>query len=143
MLYYGWGTLTRVTYELVCNLCPRDDDSNVVVPEGDGRSAVYRGQTAHTLHKRLREHIGEVRRGSSTNGMAKHIMASHPDADRATGSQLLFTGRIIGHKRLNMERGVLEALQIEEVEENPRIEVCNSKAEWGRASLRRLTVADG
>ena len=43
----------RVTYELVCNLCPRDDDSNVVVPEGDGRSAVYRGQTAHTLHKRL------------------------------------------------------------------------------------------
>ena len=41
-----------------------------------------------------------------------------------------------------MERGVLEALQIEEVEENPRIEVCNSKAEWGRANLRRLTVAE-
>ena len=57
---------SRVIYALECAVCP----------------ATYVGTTAHTLHKRGLEHDKAVRRGDSSNGMAKHYINEHPEVYR-------------------------------------------------------------
>ena len=132
----------RVTYELVCGVCQGEEEGDVPeVAIGRGSRAVYRGQTGHSLHKRLLEHAADVRRASLHNGMARHMQTVHPHVDR-TAPNDLFTAKIIGARTLNLERTLLEALQIEEAESDSKLEVCNSRSEWGRGQLRRLTVVD-
>ena len=129
-------TKSRVTYELTCKVCEGEEDG---VSLGLARSA-YRGNTGHTLHKRLLEHSADLRRGASSNGMAKHFLMAHPEVDRAQAG--LFSAKVLGVRQLNMDRGILEALQIEELERETGTNILNSKSEWGRRTLRRITVAE-
>ena len=90
------------------------------------------------MHKRCLEHMEAIRRGDVNSGMAMHIKEAHPDTDLEAGSMIEMT--LVQQRQKNMERGIAEAVLIEEIESNCDITTTNRKAEWGRASIRRLTT---
>ena len=63
---------------------------------------------------------------------------AHPEID--PGLPNIVEMRVMQHRPKNLERGIAEAILIEEVEEDDRYTSANRKSEWGRAPLRRLTV---
>ena len=74
-----------------------------------------------------------------TSGMGAHIREYHPNADLARPESLVEM-RVIDHRPKNMERGICEAILIEEMERDDKCITTNRKAEWGRAPIRTLTV---
>ena len=101
------------------------------------------GITGHSIHKRSLEHEKATRRGDNNNGMAKHYSAAHPEVDLKAGSRL-FTAKAVGRPNIphNITRYITEAAIIEErVSSLGPDMVLNSRGEWGRVQLRRLTVA--
>ena len=70
--------------------------------------------------------------------MAKHIISSHPDIDRSQNGDL-FKAKIEERCDLNLQRYITEATEIE-WRVNSGEQLLNSKGEWGRVSLKRLTV---
>ena len=120
-----WGA--KLIYQLECFEC----------------GAQYVGTTGHSIHKRSLEHEKATRRGDSNNGMAKHYTAAHPEIDLKAGTRL-FTAKAVGRPNIqhNIIRYITEAATIEEKVSNlgPDM-VLNSRGEWGRVQLRRLTVA--
>ena len=140
-------TQSRVVYELECALCPGRLEG--YVPEGGGREGeghdnlllpnIYRGQTGCSGHRRALQHLEAIARGAETSGMAEHMKRAHPGAAATPGLSLLRM-RVLGSKARNMERSILEAYKIEELEKEPNVIALNKKAEWGRTALRRLAV---
>ena len=102
---------------------------------------VYRGQTGCSGHKRCREQIDVIRRGSDSSGMAQHLHQHHPgEVANADDHASLIAMKILDVRSKNLERGILEALRIEEAESCNSINTCNRRTEWGRVPLGRLTV---
>ena len=100
---------------------------------------VYRGNTGCSAHKRIREHLDAVRRGTDSSGIANHILQQHPEAD-TTQPELLISARVMDRRDKNMERGILESIRIEEGEQDPKISVCNRRSEWARTALTRVQI---
>ena len=81
-----------------------------------------------------------IRRGDRSSGMGLHIREAHPEVD--TDRQDIIEMTILQHRPKNMERGIAEAILIEEMEQNRGSITTNRKAEWGRVAIRRLTTQD-
>ena len=71
--------------------------------------------------------------------MGAHIRELHPHAD-ISNPQDIIEMRILDQRNKNMERGITEAVLIEEIENDTQCIVTNRKSEWGRAPIRALTV---
>ena len=99
----------------------------------------YRGQTGCSIHKRNLEHLGAIRRGDTSHGLASHFLSIHPGV---APEDRLVEARIKDNRALNMDRGVMEALRIKEIEDNLGILVANKKSKWGRLGLKRVTITD-
>ena len=97
------------------------------------------GTSGCSGHKRAKEHQQEWLSGRTTNPMSKHWTISHGEEDRASWTRP-FSMRILGAGYgSNLERYIQEEMQIKTVAEGDG-EALNSKGEWGRVSLRCLTV---
>ena len=122
-------TQNKAIYQLKCLLCTEENREAV---------AVYRGQSGCSIHKRCIEHIEAIRRGDAASGMGCHIREAHPEADLTGNSFIELT--LVQQRDKNLERGIAEAVLIEEIEKDDKCITTNKKAEWGRAPLRRLTI---
>ena len=71
--------------------------------------------------------------------MGIHIRDAHPLAEFTNTSNLIQM-RILDTRPKNMERGIAEAVRIEEAEDDFGNIVTNRKSEWGRAPIREITV---
>ena len=119
---------TRATtvYEVRCSKC----------------TAVYTGTTGHSVHKRGWEHIRALKGNNMTYAITKHFSLDHPEVDR--NEERLFELRIIDKTRTsNLERYISEGIKIEEANlARGGGKQLNSRGEWGRVSIKRLTVAE-
>ena len=110
----------RVVYRVVCLIC------------GKG----YMGTTGGSLHKRVREHMGALRRGDCGNAVGKHFPNEYAGVDTEEVVAPLFVVEILRGRASSMERYIEEG-----VTEGKGAEM-NSKGEWGRINTRRIGVLD-
>ena len=109
-----------------CNLC----------------DAFYIGTTGHTAHKRGMEHIKALQKGNKEYAMTKHFIEDHPQINKE--DEGLITLSIRDRTRTsNLDRYISEGYIIEEASKAAnRGKQVNSRGEWSRISMKRLTVSE-
>ena len=78
-------------------------------------------------------------RGQDSSGIAAHFSLDHPGVDQRQAVNYI-SMRVMATRSKNMQRGLLEAIYIEEAEMDPSLTTANRKGEWGRSTLRRLAT---
>ena len=118
--------IARAVYRVECETC-----QNL-----DGSQYIYIGTTGFNIHKRMLEHKSSVRQGHVSNALAKHMALYHP------GQEASFVTKCLsGGIKYNLERFILEALEIEEARQSQDVRVMNSRSEWGGKGLPRIQVS--
>ena len=108
--------ISKVVYRIECNTCR----------ERDGKIFVYIGTSWFDIHKRSLEHIRAVQAKNQKNALAKHMALYHQNED---GN--FVTTCLAGGIRYNLDRFILEAIEIEEAKNDANTNVMNSRSEWG------------
>ena len=111
---------------------------NVLGREGE-RACTYRGQTGRPLHASGLEHLRAVQRGDQSSALTAHYFSKHPGLDP---EDRLLEVKILDTRALNMERGIMESLLINQMEENSNVQSANRRTEWARVGIRQLSIAD-
>ena len=117
----------RLVYQIRCQNCQEDPDQD--------KEVLYIGTLGHLHHKRMREHMTEVRQGRSSNALLKHQRISHP------GQNVNFISKTVrSNIRYNLDRYVLEGYRIHQASQNQGITLMNSCSEWGHKGITRMAV---
>ena len=81
------------------------------------------------------EHAKALQSDQRKNALVKHKILMHSDTNTE------FKAKIVkGGIRYNLDRFVLESQKIQEANDDPGVNVLNSKSEWGSRGVPRLTV---
>lgn len=116
----------RLVYKVTCTACAEDPEK---------LDAHYYGTSGHTLHKRLSEHMSDLRSNQRSNAMVKHRENMH------RGQEVKFMAEPVkGGIVYNVDRFILEAVHIDKNSRNPNVNLLNQRGEWGHTSLNRLHV---
>ena len=118
-------TVTKAVYRIECKTCSSRGENPYV----------YIGTTGFSIHKRNLEHAAKVRAKNTSNALAKHLVDRHLD------EEVEFTTTCLsGGMKFNLNRFILEAIEIEDAKCDPKINILNSRSEWGGKGLPRLVV---
>ena len=115
----------KVVYRIECNTCR----------ERDGKMFVYIGTSGFNIHKRTLEHLRAIRTKNAKNALSKHMSIYHQNEDAD-----FVTTCLAGGIRYNLDRFILEALEIEEAKNDNNTQIMNSRSEWGGKGLPRIVV---
>ena len=97
----------------------------------------YYGQTGRSAHCRMREHLSALRRCDTKSPLYKHDVTQHSGVPR----EGRYEAEILSRHKHNLGRLVSEGnLILEATNCLGQDKVMNSKSEWGRGKLIRLTV---
>ena len=118
--------VVRAIYRIICKTCEARD----------GQKFVYIGTTGFSIHKRMMEHINCARTKNVKNALGKHS-ALHHEGEVSVEFE---TEILQGGMKYNLERFILEAIEIEEGRNNPAYTIMNSRSEWGGRGLPRIQV---
>ena len=118
-------TVSRAVYRIECKTCTSRGENPYV----------YIGTTGFSIHKRNLEHASKARVRNTSNALGKHLATCHTD-EEAEFQTTCLSGGI----QFNLNRFILEALEIEEARNQPDINVLNSRSEWGGRGLPWLVV---
>ena len=127
-------------YETWCETCKEGDEEEAREEGRDPGSVAlfkYIGETSRSCHVRGRNHLDDARRMSSGSHMLKHCLDKHRDA---RPEDVIFRMKVLCFKRSAYERQVHESVLIQQ---NRMHHLLNSKSEFNRCSLPRLTVKLG
>ena len=117
--------ISKAVYRIECKTCENRG----------GPPYIYIGTTGFTMHKRNLEHAQNVKSKSTSNALAKH-MALHHAQDEAN----LVTTCLAGGIKFNLNRFILEAIEIEEVKTTPGVHIMNSRSDGGGRGLPRINI---
>ena len=95
----------RAIYRIICKTCEARD----------GQKFVYIGTTGFSIHKRMMEHIYCARAKNVKNALGKHS-ALHHEGEIGVEFE---TEILQGGMKYNLERFILEAIEIKEGRNNP------------------------
>ena len=118
--------VSDVVYEASCTLCEQKFKEN----PSEGHKGRYIGETYRTLYERSLEHVSALRRFDSSSFMVKHWSSCHPLSDKPPE----FRFKVVQKHKDALSRKIHEAVRIS------NCAALNSKSEWGRLKLSRLTV---
>ena len=90
-----------------------------------------------SAYERSKKHLDDTRLISTKRHMLKHFLTSYKDEPT---TEMVFRMRILGFSRSAYERQIKESVLIQS---NRRHTLLNSKSEFNRCSLPRLTVKLG
>ena len=99
---------------------------------------MYIGESNRSGYERGGEHLSDKRNYNETSHMLKHCLISHKGEDPR---EIKFGMKLRGQFRSALERQIGEAIAIIEEKENG-VELLNSKSEFNRCSLPRITAGD-
>ena len=123
-----------VVYDLTCTTC--DDEAKEI---NDINAPIYRytGTTARSLHERGAEHF----KSFMDKDQEKSVMFKH-SLDKHGGNFVEFNMKIVKKHYSAFSRLVHEAVRIDRNSRDANIMSLNSKSEYGRGHLPRLTIED-
>ena len=138
-----------LVYEIWCETCLRRDMKEVEeledLEETEKEERIrrikrykYVGETARSVYERGLEHQEGLEKMSEDNHMMKHVASHHQDMEL---DDVKFGMKVVRFTHTAMERQVLESVRIQE--EQKRSYILNSKAEYSRCTLPRLTAKMG
>ena len=94
----------------------------------------YIGETSRSTFERIREHLSAFQQISGKSFMVKHYVTDHAEEEM---EEEMFGVRVIKYTRTAFERQILESVLIQD--ENKKSFILNSKSEYNRCALPRLT----
>ena len=120
---------SNVVYEARCLACVDLVEKGII---SENEVGVYKGETSRTLMERAVEHLAGAKNVEIDNFITKHWAQRHNDLEAFP--QMKFS--VLRQCKDALTRQVTEAVLIE-MKAN-----LNSKAEWGKNTLSRLSVQD-
>ena len=117
----------NLTYQTFCLPCKEQ-----------GKTSKYVGESARTGHERGLEHWRDYQKEQEDSHMAKHWLADHPGQDKPQ-----FGMKVVQTHKSAFSRQVHEAILIEMADGQTGDSLLNSKGEFNRCELPRLTVQIG
>ena len=141
-------TRRSVIYETHCATCLERETERIMSLDleeqekkrmiSEIKRYVYIGESARSAYERLWEPQRALKQLSPDSHMLKHIVAVHGEEEI---EEIEFHAKIIKYTRTAFERQIRESTLIQESRETSHI--LNSKAEYNRCSLPRLTTKLG
>merc|ERR1712240_659110 len=98
----------------------------------------YIGETSRSMYERGLEHLRDLSEMKAQGHMLKHFFEHHEEEEL---SNMKFGARIVKAARTAFNRQVCESVHIQE--NAARHEILNSKSEYNRCALPRLTAKLG
>ena len=128
-------TRVSVLYENICKDCNPEavGKGDIKIKTGDTPS-IYVGESSRSLQERGKEHQGDYKARSEKNHMHKHRMVHH------NGEDPQFILKAVKYFKTALSRQTAEAIRIRR--RGGESGVLNSKAEYNRCFIPRLTVLD-
>ena len=130
----------NVIYETWCETC-KDRDGKEAIEAGKDPTEVrlhkYIGETSRSGYTRGKNHLDDARLLSTGSHMLKHYLTNHSEE---SPQEMIFRMKILCFKRSAYERQIHESVLIQQ---NRNHLLLNSKSEFNRCSLPRLTVKLG
>ena len=117
----------NLVYETSCILCSQE-----------GKVVRYLGETARSAYERGREHSKAYTNLALDSQMLKHKILYHREEEK----EVKFTMKVLEFHQSSFDRQIHEAVAIEMAKERGEI-LCNSKGEYNRCVLPRLTALNG
>ena len=141
-------TRRSVLYETWCETCAKVEEKKVDEEEADEQKRKemkgkiskfkYIGESSRSSQERGREHLEGLRTMDPNNHLMKHV-AIHHQGEKM--EMIKFGMRVIKNSRSAFERQILESVIIQE--ETKKHKIMNSKSEYNRCSIPRLTAKMG
>ena len=141
-------TRRSIVYQTHCETCYRRecdkidelevDDKEKSKMKSEIRLFIYVGESARSAYERLWEQQHALDQLNPDSHMLKHIVEVHGDEEI---KDIVFHAKVIKFTRSAFERQILESVIIQDKRENNHI--LNSKSEYNRCSLPRLTTKMG
>ena len=141
-------TKRSLVYETWCQTCYLEEEKKIDDEEIDEdekeqkkrkiRMHKYVGETARSAYERGLEHQEAYEKLEEDSHMLKHVVNHHRDMEL---EEVKFGMRVVSFTRSAMERQVLESVKIQE--ERSKSNIMNSKSEYSRCTIPRLTAKMG
>ena len=141
-------TKRSLVYETWCETCKRTElekiDMEEIEEEEKKRKKAemkvhkYVGETARSAFERGLEHRNALEKLDEDSHMLKHIANYHKEMEV---EDVKFGMRVVSFTRTALERQVLESVKIQE--ERERNWIMNSRSEYSRSTIPRLTAKMG
>ena len=97
------------------------------------------GETSRSPYERGLEHQNDIDGCKTSSHMLRHLLDAHLE-EEDDWKNVKFSMKVISYKRTAMERQVQESVEIQKAR---RHKILNSKAEYNRCALPRLTAKLG
>ena len=97
----------------------------------------YIGETSRSIHERAWEHKYAMEQLSITSHLLKHTLDKHGEADM---DKVKFGVKVLQYTRSSFQRQILESVLIQESRNH---DILNSKSEYNRCALPRLSTKIG
>ena len=137
-----------MVYETWCITCYDAEESKIEEEMEEGKEREkrilqipkhkYIGETARSAYKHRWEHQETLRKLEEDSHLLKHVVNYHQGVPM---DKIIFGMRVVQYTRTALERQVLESVLIQE--EGKRHIIMNSKSEYSRCSIPRLTTKLG
>ena len=138
----------NIVYETTCTTCERQEIELIENSELDDKTKnekkrkislfKYIGESSRSSYERGWEHVNDLTSLNPRSHMLKHILSHHPDQDLHS---VEFNMKVKKFCSTSFERQILESVTIQQERNNHHL--MNSKAEYNRCSLPRLTTKMG
>ena len=115
----------NVVYQIKCIDCTEEEK----------KTAVYVGQTSRSMYERGQEHLMGLKKSQESSPLYKHVCEEHKGE-----TTVKFEMKIVKKHFSAFSRLVHEALVIERTSKANDFLIMNSKGEWGRSHLPRLSI---
>ena len=122
-------TQRSLVYENICLRCNPTARKKGELKEHNGQS-VYVGETARSIQERAKEHWDSFKSNDPNSHILKHHLIHH-----GAEGEPEFIMKVVKFYRTALSRQVAEAVRIKR-----RGEVLNSRTEYNRCSIQRLTL---
>ena len=141
-------TKRSLVYEIWCLDCESKEEDRIKAAAGDDEKLLeelkktkklykYVGESSRSIYERAMEHSNALTSLSSGSSMLRHHLDQHEGEELDPGK---FGVRVLQYTRTSFERQILESVKIQE---NNNHFLLNSKSEYNRCAIPRLTTKIG
>ena len=138
----------NLVYQTHCITCKERDMAKIVAETGGDKKRTqeevrkmrlykYIGETSRSCYERSKEHQNDMRQLKPSSHLLRHALDQHEGEQL---SNIKFGMEVLKYTRTSFERQILESVLIQQ---NTNHHILNSRSEYNRCSLPRLSTRLG